>query len=303
MSRLLFCVLFLLNFQLAVGQSFLELGVNSFNEGDLKQASRWFDWAIKADLTNPTCYLYRGQVKRSQNDFQAAFSDFKKVVELSPKNGDGFFWMALAAINIGDYATSKDANTKAIELGSSLGSQAYLNRAQTFIRLGMNKQALADFDTVIALKDQNLMNTYFSRAELYMRLDDKRSALSDYKKVVELNPVNVQLTWDIGRVSYEIEEYVDALTYYSRAMEKQENPEAQLFLIRGEVFEKLKNYEAAIEDYTRVIEMNPNLAEAHYSRGQARARAGDSKSACIDWKKAAELGHEEAKGVIVYNCK
>lgn len=303
MNRLLLCVFFFVNVQLVAGQSFLDLGVNSFQEGDLKQASRWFDWAIKADSTNPVCYLNRGHVKRSQNDFKQAFSDFKKASALNPKDGDTFFWMALSAFNTGDYQSSLEGNTKAIELASSQGSQAYLNRAQTFVRLGKNKPALADYDSVIVRKDQNLMNAYFGRGELFMRMDDKKSALTDYKKVVELNPSNVQLTWDIGRVSYEMEEYADALTYYSRAIGKLEKPEADLFLIRGEVFEKLKNYDAAIEDYTRVIEMKSNLANAHYSRGQAEARKGDSKAACIDWKKAAELGHEEAKGVIVYNCE
>ncbi len=287
----------------ANGQSFMELGLQSFNQEDYKQAANWFKWAIKADSLNPEGYINRGQSYRLLRRYELAHADFAKATELAPSDGDAHFLLALTAFYIGDFQLAVKENSEALSLGNSYGSQAYLNRAQTYIRLGKNKKAIADYDSIIKFQDVNLMNAHFDRGQLYMRMNDKKAALADYKKVVELNPKNIQLTWDIGRVSYEIEEYADALTYYSRAMEQIENPEAQLYLIRGEVFEKLKNYEAAIEDYSRVIEMNPKLAQAHYSRGQAKARMGDKESACVDWKKASELGHDEAKGVIVYNCK
>lgn len=284
-------------------QSFLERGVRSFNQGDLKQAERWFDWAIAADSTDATAFLNRGMVRRSRKNIEGSLQDFLISTDLDSANGDAHFLKAFAAFQLGRYDLAIDGNTVAIVLGSSYGSQAYLNRAQTLVRLGKNKKALEDLTAAIKLKDFNLKQAHFDRGQLYMRNNEKQLALEDYKKVIELNPENLQLTWDIGRVSYEIENYVDALSYYSKAIERIEDPQAQMFLVRGEVFEKLKNYEAAIQDYTRVIEMKQNLANAYYLRGQATARLGKKEEACVDWKKAAELGHEEAKGVIVYNCE
>ncbi len=284
-------------------QSFLERGVSSFNQGDLKQAERWFDWAIMADSSDATRWMNRAQVRRNRRNTQGVYSDLKKVVELDSSNGDGHFMLALTAFNLGYYNEALDGNTKALQLGNSYGSQALLNRAQTYIRLGKNQKALEDYALTIKMKDQNLKQAHLDRGQLYMRMNEKKLALKDFKKVVEINPNNLQLTWDIGRVSYEIEEYTDALSYYSKAIDRIDKPQAQMLLVRGEVFEKLKNYQAAIQDYTRVIEMKQNLANAHYLRGQAIARSGDTEAACVDWKKAAELGHTEAKGVIVYNCK
>jgi tetratricopeptide (TPR) repeat protein len=302
-KKLTFVLCFMLVANLLSAQSFMQRGISSFNQRDFKQAVTWFNWAIKGDSTNANQFYYRGNAYRNLENNQKAFEDFRQAVKLDSANGDAHFMLGLTAFFLRDYKLALAENTKAVELKNSYGSQACLNRAQTFIRLRKNKKALEDFTSIIKLKDANLKSAHFERAQLYMRMDDKKSALADYKKVVELNPKNTQLTWDIGRVSYEIEAYADALTYYSRAMDQIEKPEVQLYLIRGEVFEKLKHYEAAIEDYTRVIEMNPNLAQAHYSRGQAKARMGDKESACVDWNKASELGHDEAKGVIVYNCK
>jgi len=284
-------------------QSFLERGVSSFNKGDLKQAERWFDWALAADSSDATIWMNRGQVRRSRRNHNGAFEDFKKAFELDSSNGDAQFMMALAAFQLGNFNSALNANSKALELGNSYGSQTLLNRAQCFIRLSKNEKALQDYASAIKLKDGNLKQSYFDRGQLYMRMNDKSSALADFKKVVEINPNNLQLTWDIGRVSYEIEEYADALSYYSKAIDRMEKPQAQMLLVRGEVFEKLKNYEAAIQDYTRVIAMKQNLANAYYLRGQAKARLGNKEDACVDWQKAAELGNSEAKGIIVYNCK
>jgi tetratricopeptide (TPR) repeat protein len=178
-----------------------------------------------------------------------------------------------------------------------------MNRAQAFLRAGKNKKALEDYASAIVLKDERQQQAYFDRGQLHMRLNDKKSALEDFKKVIELNPNNLQLTWDVGVLAYELELYTDALSYYSKTIDRMDQPQAQMLLVRGEVFEKLKNYQAAIQDYTRVIEMKQNLANAHYLRGQAKARLGKKEEACVDWKKAAELGNSEAKGVIVYNCE
>lgn len=296
-------ICFLLITNLLSAQSFFQRGIASFNQNDFKQAITWFSWAVKADSVDAIRYYNRGNAWRNLDENRKAHEDFQQAVILDPTNGDAHFMLGLTAYFLGEYELSVNANSKALSFGNSYGSQALLNRAQTYIRLGKNKKAFEDFASIIELEDANLKNAHFERAQFYMRINDKRSALADYKKVVELNPKNTQLTWDIGRVSYEIEKYADALTYYSRAMDQIEKPEAQLYLIRGEVFEKLTHYEAAIEDYTRVIEMNPNWAQAHYARGQAKARMGDKESACIDWTKASELGHDEAKGAIVYNCK
>ena len=297
--------LFLLSLSTIDGQAqtFMERGIASYNQNDLKQAERWFDWAITADSTDPMGWMNRGQVRRNRRNVQGAYDDFSKTVTLDSTNGDGYFMLALTAHQLGNYNEALAANTKAIEIGNGYGSQTLLNRAQTYIRLGKNQKALEDFATAIKMKDANLKQAHFDRGQLYMRTNETKLALEDYKRVVELNPNNLQLTWDIGRISYEIEEYTDALTYYSKAIDRIDKPQAQMLLVRGEVFEKLKNYEAAIQDYTRVIEMKQDLANAHYLRGQATARLGKKEEACVDWIKAAELGHQEAKGVIVYNCK
>ena len=48
-------------------------------------------------------------------------------------------------------------------------------------------------------------------------------------------------------------------------------------------YEKKGDYDLALEDYNKVIELNPNYAEAYYSRGMAYGKKGDYDLALVDY--------------------
>jgi tetratricopeptide (TPR) repeat protein len=61
--------------------------------------------------------------------------------------------------------------------------------------------------------------------------------------------------------------------------------------------QKLDNgdYQAAIEDYNRVIELNPNLALAYYNRGLVRTKLSDRQGAIADFQRAADLYQQQGQ--------
>uniref|UniRef100_UPI0035A1D314 tetratricopeptide repeat protein n=1 Tax=Prevotella heparinolytica TaxID=28113 RepID=UPI0035A1D314 len=57
-------------------------------------------------------------------------------------------------------------------------------------------------------------------------------------------------------------------------------------------------YAKAIDDYTKAIQLNPDLAEAYYNRGLARIYANSKAAGIEDLSKAGELGLYDAYSVI-----
>ena len=56
---------------------------------------------------------------------------------------------------------------------------------------------------------------------------------------------------------------------------------------------KRGDYQGAIADFTRAIEINSQLAPAYYNRGHAKYDGlRDQPGACADYKKAVSLGHQ-----------
>ena len=54
------------------------------------------------------------------------------------------------------------------------------------------------------------------------------------------------------------------------------------------------NYQGAIADYTRAIEINPQNVDAYYNRGLAKDDSGDYEGAIADYTKAIEINPELA---------
>ena len=65
----------------------------------------------------------------------------------------------------------------------------------------------------------------------------------------------------------------DALGYYNRGFTKSQ----------------LKNYQGAIADYNKAIEIDPQYAVVYGNRGLVKYKLGDENGYCTDAKKAASL--------------
>lgn len=62
------------------------------------------------------------------------------------------------------------------------------------------------------------------------------------------------------------------------------------------------DYRGAIQDYSKAIEIKPDLAEAYLNRGIAKSQLGDKNGACLDLSKAGELGYADAYELIRKYC-
>ena len=79
----------------------------------------------------------------------------------------------------------------------------------------------------------------------------------------------------------------NAIIYLSEAIEI--NPHDARFYISRGVFKGEKNYEDAIKDYTKAIEIFPNKPYLYNYRASAKRKLGDNKGADEDNTKADNL--------------
>tara|TARA_B100001245_G_C22745101_1_gene361095 strand:+ start:93 stop:392 length:300 start_codon:yes stop_codon:yes gene_type:complete len=58
------------------------------------------------------------------------------------------------------------------------------------------------------------------------------------------------------------------------------------------------DYNGAIADFTKSIELNPNFVYAYFNRGVVKEIINDRNGACADYKIAAKMGHKGAEEII-----
>ncbi|MDD3969462.1 MAG: tetratricopeptide repeat protein, partial [Proteiniphilum sp.] len=64
------------------------------------------------------------------------------------------------------------------------------------------------------------------------------------------------------------------------------------------IFTLEKDYRAAIADYTKAIELEPQFAEAYFNRGISRLSIGETGAGLDDLRKAGELGIIQSYSII-----
>ncbi len=98
-----------------------------------------------------------------------------------------------------------------------------------------------------------------------------------------------------------VKNYKAAIQSFTKVIEMNpEDPEAYAY--RGLCKYYIEDYEGAIEDYTKALEIQPNYAEAYDLRGIAKGELGDKGGACEDWKMAFQFGFNDAYDLIKEFC-
>lgn len=107
-------------------------------------------------------------------------------------------------------------------------------------------------------------------------LDNPQSARDHYKKGLSLQARG---------------DYQQAIAHYTQALQLTPDQSTALstFLNRGYAYLNLQNWQAAIDDYDQVLEIDRNEATAYNERGEARQHLGDLEGAMSDYTQAINL--------------
>jgi tetratricopeptide (TPR) repeat protein len=138
--------------------------------------------------------------------------------------------------------------------------QAYIMRADAYVKLGIYYQAIKDYSRALRL-DKNNAILFYKRGMCKEDLMDSKGAIKDFKRALELKP-----------------DY--ALAYCGRAL-------ASSSFARENNLEEMK---LVLVDYDKAILLDPKLTNAYIYRGYIKLRLDDKKGACADFSKARELG-------------
>lgn len=148
----------------------------------------------------------------------------------------------------------------------------------------------------------------FQRAVTYSVIQNLDAALADFDTYLQEDSTNVLAYWQRSVCQMQFSHFTgDAMqTRLKNAVVVSDLDKAihlspsspYLYYNRGNVYALQKNYEQAIDDYTRAIALESKLAEAYFNRGVCRIEAGRKKEGAADLSKAGELGLYNAYAVL-----
>ena len=219
------------------------------------------------------------------NDYEYA----RKIIENDLKrfgcDENYYFYLALITENL---ETKRDLYTKAISIKPDF-LDAYINRGLVNNELLDYENSIKDYDKAISL-DSKCALAYNNRGYTKYKQKDYKGALADYNKAILLNPkfkmamdnkaelfLKVCMEDDkdfsenyylsLGIANINDGNYTDALSSLNEAL-KYNSKSDVIYFYCGVVYQSLNKRDKAYENYTKALELNKNMPDAYFNRGQ-----------------------------------
>jgi tetratricopeptide (TPR) repeat protein len=120
--------------------------------------------------------------------------------------------------------------------------------------------------------------------------------IDNYTKCLELVSDYPYAYFNRGNVYAKLKNYNAAISDWTNAI-RIDPDYAQAYYNRGLAYAKLKNYNAAIADYSSAIRIDPDYADAYYNRGNANSHSypRDYIAAIADYSNAIRINPDDAE--------
>jgi len=146
------------------------------------------------------------------------------------------------------------------------------------------------------IKHQNqdiTASEYTSRAIEYLEKRDYRNAIENFNIAISLDNHLYPAYLNRGCAYYELAQYDKAIEDFNQAIVLGPD-KAKAYGWCGNAYYASTFYYEAFKYYDKAIELEPNSAIYYLNRGYARLKIGDKSEAILDFKKACDLGDEDA---------
>lgn len=152
-------------------------------KGDKTKALGYIENGLKIDDKNIDLYLTRSKIYDSQGKKELAMKDLNQILSFAPDNVFAKTGLANLKKNNGELEEAlKDYNKLIAEKPESL---LYNGRADVYLRLKKNKDALADVTKAISI-DPKFAQSYATKAMILLEMGKPREACDNLDKAVGL---------------------------------------------------------------------------------------------------------------------
>tara|TARA_Y100001936_G_C16087905_1_gene683255 strand:- start:1132 stop:2535 length:1404 start_codon:yes stop_codon:yes gene_type:complete len=199
-----------------------------------------------------------------QKQYEVSIELFNNVIEINPNHLSSFLCRGLANMHTSKYEAAENDFSKVIELDNN-NFEGYYHRG--YVRgffLDNFLGALLDYDKAID-NDENHIQSRYERAELYQKNHNYPHAIKDYDELVSIDTDNLdKVFYRRGICNFEFTDYDKSISDYTKSLEISLDP--NVLLARAKSYSKVKNYQSALEDFNKSIDIEPSV-ESYYERG------------------------------------
>jgi tetratricopeptide (TPR) repeat protein len=212
-------------------------------------------------------------------NIQVAISKYEAILKLAPRLGAAYNNLGLLYFKQRDFQNAARILRKGLTVDPKMPSASALLGISLY-QLGEYSEAKAPLEKALAA-NPNDNNAELFLARALIRLEEHSNAAEHLQNLARREPGNQEIWFLLGKVYMRLSEQ-------SLAKMNAINPNSVLaHEMSGEIMASMKNYDGAVVEFKKAVEMAPQLAGTHYELGNAYWNLGDWDAASTQFQ--AEL--------------
>lgn len=175
---------------------------------------------------------------------------------------------------------------------------SFFEKAFELQSCGQYDKAIEELNKALHI-DPHFVEAQYLMGNIYNLMGDTDKAVTFYEKVLKIDPM-------YSKAKYMLDLLVDEGKGTSEVLEDRKKcKEAEVYFCGGVESFNTKDYEKAIEDFRKAIEIAPEHHQAYYNLGVIYYHTGDIKRAEDFWKKTLDFDSKNPKvflnlGILSY---
>jgi len=242
--------------------------------------------AIKIDSTLAENYLTLVDVYFSMNNTRLAKENLLVMEKRFPDNEKAFLKLAELYFLVKQYQESITYINKSLKLDESQ-ARAYHLKGNVYSESGDTSKAISSFQTAIE-QDNTYADAYYDLGVIYASRKNPL-AFDYYANTLRVNPNHDQARYARAMLFQDLGQYDEAIEEYQAVIAKNSSCDQCQYNLGAIYLEVKKDYQKAIELFSKAIELNPNYIEAYFARGFTYYQLKNKASAKADYKMCLKL--------------
>jgi len=280
-------------------KAYIQRAIAYINQKDYVKAGVDFDRAIVFNEKDAGLYYYAGTAYHLQGKNEVALDRLNKAVEMKNNFLEAYQERSVVLIELEHYQDALADCRKCLKIKED--EKGYYNLGKVYEKLGMVQEAEAAYMQSIG-ENRKVVEVHFALANLLYKEENYSAAYKSVLEVLQLEPTHLKGLLLQSKILAAQQNYPKAIEVLSIASIEYPN-EKDIFLLRGDYYSILNQGAFAIIDYTKVTELDKELAEVYYKRAGAYEQIRDYEKAIADYEKllamskydgTAQRLHEEA---------
>src|SRR6267143_1304708 len=213
--------------------------------------------------TDPQVQTFYSEAKAAEarGDLAGAAASYESLLQIAPRLGPAYNNLGALYLKQHEYRKAATILERGLKIDPKMSSASAL--------LGIARYAMGDYAGArVPLEAVLRANSKDDNAELFLanaliKLGELNLAAEHLRKLSQRQPANQEIWYLLGKVHMKLSE---------QALSKLNEIDANSMWaheISGEIMESMKNYDGALIEYKKAVEMAPQQSGTHYLLGNA----------------------------------